>query len=197
MYGVIYYYIVYGCKVKWNEEYEDFLYIGQTRDFKKRHNDHLSPSKINNQLVNRMLQTHRYDFGILWEGDANHLTEMESEYIRKYSSLYPEGLNMVEEHQPIYNKCPKDEKWCAKHSESMKEAWRRKKEEGCIWNTGYVGLACYFIDEMGVIRTYPSIKDCATDVGLTPTSVRKSIYSEKRRAHSPKYGAVKIHLIPS
>ena len=188
MCGAIYYIIVYDCNTRWNENYRDLLYIGQARNLKRRIGDHKSPSRRCGQLVNTMMHKHRYDVGILWEGDDALLDQMERMYIRELESLYPWGLNIEpggaysNRRQMMYQKT---EDWKKKHSESMKEVWATKQ-----WVCR--STPCYFIDQGGTKHEFKTILDCSRELGVSPTSVRKSLYSDKRRTHSPVYGPVRV-----
>ena len=84
---VIYYYIVY-------KNDGDLMYIGQISRHDKnkiyyRHCGHMSGK----QHVDRLLRTHRFDFGILWIGFVEDVDATEKYFINFFNTMYPFGLN--------------------------------------------------------------------------------------------------------
>ena len=78
-----------------DDENDKIVYVGKDSniDKNKRHREHFSPSRYDEQPVNRILQNNlsRYLYKVLWEVDDcsdNHLNQMEIFYIKKHDPKF-------------------------------------------------------------------------------------------------------------
>ena len=87
-----------GIYAYWDNENNYYVYVGKDSnlDKNKRHNDHLQPSKYDEQQINYVLQNNidRYEYKVLMEGNYSdkQLNKMEKfliKHLKTFKSDYP------------------------------------------------------------------------------------------------------------
>lgn len=105
-------------------------YIGQTVDYEKRKASHINALK-GNYHSNKYLQSSwnkygesAFEFSLIAESDAEHLNELEVEYIRRFDTVVPNGYNMT-----LGGEGTRGFKW-SEESRSMVSKSRKGKQIG-------------------------------------------------------------------